>query len=185
MPRKPTVTKRATYRHGVEWIALNDNTGDDNPAALTASDGPGAAQAMRERIAGYISTLLLADLFGADPARVAHDIFRVRFENFLDAAVPEELGVPAEEAGGPNLDDMGIDDLKTFAERHVHGQMPHELFPHRNSAEAVKAVAELVAYARKILIAKKYRLDGHIRDAQHYEELAGIIYKRLPPWAKW
>ena len=76
MPRKAVVTKRASYTDGVSWIALNDNAGDDDP---TKCGTDGAAQAaMRANIAGYVSTLLLADLFGAEPERVAHDIFRAR-----------------------------------------------------------------------------------------------------------
>ena len=69
-------TKRASYREGVEWIALNDNAGDDDPEKC-GTDGE-AQREMIGNIAGYISTLLLADLFGADPAMVAHDIFRKR-----------------------------------------------------------------------------------------------------------
>lgn len=64
MTRKRVTTKRASYLEGVEWIALNDNSG--------SNDGVG-------EIAGYVSTLLLADLFGAEPERVAIDIERKRY----------------------------------------------------------------------------------------------------------
>jgi hypothetical protein len=85
MPRRRVVRQRASYREGVEWIACNDNVGEDDP--LTAgSDGP-AQQAIRDRIASYISTALLADLFGADPAAVAADVFRAR-ARFVRARVP-------------------------------------------------------------------------------------------------
>ncbi len=67
---------RASYRAGVAWISLNDNPGDDNP--LTCGRDGAAQATMRASIAGYISTLLLADLFGAEPARVAADVFRHR-----------------------------------------------------------------------------------------------------------
>ena len=40
--------KRASYRQGVFWIAANDNSGSRD----TLAD-----------VAGYVSTLLLADLF--------------------------------------------------------------------------------------------------------------------------
>lgn len=76
--RRKVVIKQASYREGVEWIALNDNAGGDDPRTCR-TDGE-AQRAMRENIAGYVSTLLLADLFGADPALVAHDIFRKRAE---------------------------------------------------------------------------------------------------------
>lgn len=62
MSRK-IVNHPASFRHGVRWIALNDN------------DGAGHC---RDTIAGYISTLLLADLFGADPDAVAEAIWRER-----------------------------------------------------------------------------------------------------------
>lgn len=52
-----------SYRFGVEWIALNDNAGNGDSA---------------EDVAGYISTALLADLFGVDTSKVAADIMRVR-----------------------------------------------------------------------------------------------------------
>lgn len=54
--------KHASYRAGVAWIALNDEPIDTDP----------------ESIAGYISTTLLADLFGVDPAKVGRDIARYR-----------------------------------------------------------------------------------------------------------
>lgn len=63
MKNGPTTTCRASYRHGVKWIAHNDESGN----------GDGTAT-IRE----YISTLLLADLFGADPGRVALDIYYER-----------------------------------------------------------------------------------------------------------
>ena len=63
MGRKLTVTKRATYREAVQWIALNDAPGDDGDV---------------KEVQGYISTLLVADLFGADPYKVAIDVVRTR-----------------------------------------------------------------------------------------------------------
>ena len=53
---------RASYRHGVRWIAENDE-----PDSLEADE-----------IEGYVSTLLLADLFGKEPETVAADIVRQR-----------------------------------------------------------------------------------------------------------
>lgn len=54
--------KRASYRDGVYWIAMNDEPGEEDQVV----------------IAGFISTLLLADLFGVDPQRVARDVLRLR-----------------------------------------------------------------------------------------------------------
>ena len=60
--------KRASYRFGVEWIALNDSAGDDD--AL-----------IPERVAELVTTGLLADLFGKDTAQVGRDIVRCRKRN--------------------------------------------------------------------------------------------------------
>lgn len=54
---------RASYRHGVRWIADNDE-----PLDLDAEGS----------VRFYVSTGLLADLFGKDPGDVAKDIVRVR-----------------------------------------------------------------------------------------------------------
>lgn len=59
--------KRASYREGIEWIALNDEVGDD--------------EALNEAVvATYISTCLLADLFGVTVERVAEDVVRRRYK---------------------------------------------------------------------------------------------------------
>lgn len=63
MPRKLRVTKRPSYFEAVSWIARNDNAGNGDS---------------RADIEGYISTLLVADLFGADPYLVSVDIARAR-----------------------------------------------------------------------------------------------------------
>lgn len=54
--------RRASYRHGVELIALNDEP--------TETD--------LDQIEGQISVQLLADLFGVPPMRVAKDILKKR-----------------------------------------------------------------------------------------------------------
>lgn len=66
MGRKRTLTKRASYRDGVDWIAQNDDAGDD------------ANRLKYDVVEGYISTQLLAALFGAPPTIVAIDIVRRR-----------------------------------------------------------------------------------------------------------
>lgn len=58
--------KRQGYKFGVAWIAANDNSGNGDDV---------------ETVAGYVSTLLLADLFGKEPAAVAADIVRYRTEH--------------------------------------------------------------------------------------------------------
>ncbi len=57
-----TRAKRASYREGVRWIGWNDEGGESDP----------------NEIAGFISTLLLADLFGKPALEVAQDIVRFR-----------------------------------------------------------------------------------------------------------
>lgn len=54
--------KRASYRAGVRWIALNDE-----PCNLD-----------EEEVAYTISALLLADLFEVEPERVGRDVVRIR-----------------------------------------------------------------------------------------------------------
>ncbi len=54
--------KRASYRAAVQWIAFNDEPGDKN----------------LESIAGYISTLLVVDIFDVKADKVAKDILRQR-----------------------------------------------------------------------------------------------------------
>jgi len=54
--------RRASYRYGVEWLAENDETSATDP----------------DEIASFVTTLLLADLFGVEPARVARDVLRKR-----------------------------------------------------------------------------------------------------------
>lgn len=56
--------KRPSYRHAVQWIGDNDEPEDTDT----------------ESIAGYISTLLAADLFDVDPSRVANDVRKYRFK---------------------------------------------------------------------------------------------------------
>lgn len=55
--------KRASYWAAVAWIADNDNPGDDEPI---------------DAIAGYMTTLLVADLFGIEADKVATDIWAQR-----------------------------------------------------------------------------------------------------------
>jgi hypothetical protein len=65
---------RASYRYGVEWIALNDEE----------------AELDLDAIAGYISTSLLADLFGKAPIEVARAIRRYRLRRH-EAPRPRRL----------------------------------------------------------------------------------------------
>jgi len=59
----------ASYRKGIAWIAYNDE-----PMETDA-----------EEIAGFISTGLLADLFGKDPIDVGNAVIRFKRRN------PEEF----------------------------------------------------------------------------------------------
>lgn len=55
--------KRASYREACHWIAFNDDA---------------AAGANEEEIGGYVTTLLVADIFSVEPERVARDVARIR-----------------------------------------------------------------------------------------------------------
>ena len=55
--------KRASYRHAVSWIAVNDAPGDELDEL---------------ELAGFISVLLVADVFAVEAERVAGDVLRVR-----------------------------------------------------------------------------------------------------------
>lgn len=54
--------KRASYRDGIFWLAVNDEPGEEDP----------------EEIAAFITTILLADLFDVDPKKVAKDVLTYR-----------------------------------------------------------------------------------------------------------
>lgn len=57
--------KRASYRHAIQWIAVNDSGGDGD--ALNP-----------DVVAYYVTSLLVADVFGVDEARVGRDVVRAR-----------------------------------------------------------------------------------------------------------
>jgi hypothetical protein len=56
---------RASYRKAIEWIAMNDEPDSDD----------------RDFVAGMISTMLVADLFGKTPETVAQAVIRYRKRN--------------------------------------------------------------------------------------------------------
>lgn len=62
MPRKRTVTRRPTYGDAVLWLANNDETLEHD----------------HDTVAGFTTTLLAADLFGANPRSLATDVIRAR-----------------------------------------------------------------------------------------------------------
>ncbi len=57
------MAKRPSLREAVQWIALNDAAGDDD---------------LPELMAGYISVLLVADLFGKEPIDIARRVYTER-----------------------------------------------------------------------------------------------------------
>lgn len=68
MANRPPL-KRASYRAGVEWIAMNDEPTERDP----------------ELVKGVISVCLLADLFGCEAAVVAQDVVRYREKHGVGA----------------------------------------------------------------------------------------------------
>lgn len=71
--------KRASYRDGVAWIALNDEAGSED-------------RLNEEVVKSYISTILLADLFGKPEEDVAKDIVRYRVNDAKKAKDMYERG---------------------------------------------------------------------------------------------
>ena len=62
--------KRASYKEAVRWIAENDNSGNgDN----------------ENQIEEYVTTALIADIFGIDAKKVAKDINRIRWNDSFSA----------------------------------------------------------------------------------------------------
>jgi len=57
--------QRPSLQRAVEWVALNDNDG-----AFERLDV--------EEVSGYISTLLIADMWGVEPRFVAEQIVKAR-----------------------------------------------------------------------------------------------------------
>lgn len=57
--------KRASYRYGIAWVAMNDSAGDDN-------------RLEPDEVGYLVSSLLIADLFDVPPERVGADIVRYR-----------------------------------------------------------------------------------------------------------
>ena len=51
------------YLNAVLWVAINDSAGDNEPA---------------EQVADYLTVLLIADVFGSTPRKVADDVIRAR-----------------------------------------------------------------------------------------------------------
>jgi hypothetical protein len=55
--------KRASYQDAVDWIALYDNVGNGDSL---------------DEVEDYVSTRLVAHIFGVDAVRVARDVMRKR-----------------------------------------------------------------------------------------------------------
>jgi hypothetical protein len=64
--------KRASYREAIAWIALNESPAD------------GADQ---DAIASYMTTHLVADMFGTSDSRVAEDVARARMRHAKQVAL--------------------------------------------------------------------------------------------------
>jgi hypothetical protein len=74
--RRRRVNRRPTYAQAVEWLAHEDNAG--------AGDSV-------EEISSYVTTHLVADLFGAETTRdVAEDVARERRKAGLDVGEDSE-----------------------------------------------------------------------------------------------
>lgn len=65
--------RHASYKYGVQWIALNDEPSDYSVDSIST----------------YISVLLLADLFQVEPQKVARDILKLRQNDPIFEAVDQ------------------------------------------------------------------------------------------------
>lgn len=85
------MSKRASYREGVDWIARNDNAGNGDDV---------------DAIASYISTALLADLFGKNDYEAACDIMKARERVKSEDEAAERKRI-ADHVDGYDRDDLG------------------------------------------------------------------------------
>ena len=60
--------KRASYKEAVAWIAFNDDAGGDEALEI-------------DYVKNYVSTCLVADIFGVTTDKVGEDIIRFRKKN--------------------------------------------------------------------------------------------------------
>lgn len=92
-----------------------------------------------------------------------------------------------DEEGAPNLDDMGADDLKSFAVTVYSRRMyaAESMFPDLDKPEALNAALALAEYAWRKLSAMQLRALGSVADALNYERQCDAIYSKLPDAAKW
>lgn len=98
-------TLRASYPAGVDWIAFNDEPEDIDV----------------DNVAGYISTSLLAELFGKDAAKVAADIVQRRVETGLtDASVYVLPPRFYDDHRSRDLPESGVSVLLRRTYHHVH-----------------------------------------------------------------
>lgn len=63
--REKNGLKRASFRDACDWIAFNDDSGSPDAEKV-------------EVVAGYISTCLVADIFGCEREKVARAVVRRR-----------------------------------------------------------------------------------------------------------
>lgn len=67
--------KRASYRHGIAWIAENESAG--------------SADALIPGVVAYlVPSLLLADLFDVKPERVGEDVVKYRQKHAMEPVPP-------------------------------------------------------------------------------------------------
>lgn len=67
------------YKFAIQWIADEDNMGDDDPPDV---------------LGGYVSVALVADIYGKDQDEVAKDVYKLRHPSALkrafDVLLPEQ-----------------------------------------------------------------------------------------------
>jgi hypothetical protein len=95
--------------------------------------------------------------------------------------------------GVPNLDCMSFADLTTFAESTAKTH-PEEarldlaflMYPEEEDSDrALDILQELHTYAVNASHAVRHRLKGEIDQALRFEARCEMIYRDLPPYARW
>lgn len=76
--------KRPAFRDAVAWIAYNDAPGDDDPP---------------ETLAGYLTVLLVADLFDVPAAQVASAVYLKRTHQRHHQQEPYGPGIDGPDVG--------------------------------------------------------------------------------------
>jgi len=95
--------------------------------------------------------------------------------------------------GVPNLDSLGFDTLTSFANATARA-IPEEqrldlafaMYPEESDTEkALEVLHALHTYATNCAQAVRHRIKGDVDQALRFEARCEMIYRDLPPYARW